>query len=683
MKTRLALAGGLLFAIHSTAADENPLFTESTLPYHLPPFARIKDHHFAPAFDKGMAAQLAEVEAIANNRAKPTFENTIVALERAGTLLDRASRAFNILNGSLTNPNLQKLDAEYSPRFAAHNDAIRLNPALFSRIDALYQKRDKLKLDPESARLLTRYYDDFVRGGANLLPEGKARLKELNAELARLSAQFRKNVLDEINASAVIVDSRDDLKGLSESAIAAAATDGKYAIRLTNTTGQPPLDQLENAAIRKRVMDASLARGTRGNEFDNRAIVASIVRKRAELARLLGFPNFAAYQLKEQTAATVDRVNSLLDRLAAPAVANAKKEAAAMGTGITAADWAFYAEKLRVSRYAFDESQLQPYYEIRRVLVDGVFYAATKLYGITFKERRDLHGYSPEMYVFEVFNADGSPLGLFLGDYYARPNKRGGAWANAYVPQSGLTGDKPVIGNHLNVPKPPPGQPTLLTHDEVNTMFHEFGHALHGLFSNVKYPRFAGTSVPRDFVEFPSQVNEMWAAWPEVFEHYAVHYQTGKPMPRELLEKVKAAEAFNQGYKTTELVAASILDQAWHQLKPEEIPDDVPAFEAATLARHGLDFAPVPPRYRSTYFSHVFSGGYAAGYYSYLWSEVLDADTVEWFKQNGGLKRANGDRFRSMLLSRGGSLDAIEMYRAFRGADADTKYLLERRALNQ
>lgn len=685
MNSPVRLLGTPMLAMLSLAADApNPLFTASSLPYQLPPFAQIKDHHFAPAFDKGMAEQLAEVAAIAGNRAKPTFENTIVALERSGALLDRAQRAFNIFNNSLTNPALQKLDSDYSPRFAAHSDAIRLNSALFARIESLYQRRAELKLNAEAKRLLERYYDDFVRGGAKLPDQGKVRLKALNADLAKLSAQFRRNVLDEINASSVVVDSRDDLKGLSEAAIAAAATkDGKYVIRLTNTTGQPPLDQLENPGVRRRVMEASLARGSRGNEFDNRAVVIAIARKRAEIARLLNFPNYAAYQLKEQTAGSVDAVNRLLSRVASPAVANARREASEMGQEIAAADWGYYAERLRLSRYAFDESQLRPYYEIRRVLVDGVFYAATKLYGITFKERRDLRGYSPDMYVFEVFNEDGSPLGLFLGDFYARPNKRGGAWASAYVPQSGLTGTRPVIGNHLNIPKPPDGEPTLLTHDEVNTLFHEFGHALHGLFSAVKYPRFAGTAVPRDFVEFPSQVNEMWSLWPEIFQRYAVHYKTGKPMPSELLEKVRAAEGFNEGYKTTEQVAASILDQAWHQLKPEEVPDDAVAFEAAVLKTHGLDFAAVPPRYRSTYFSHVFSGGYAAGYYSYLWSEVLDADTVEWFKENGGLKRANGDRFRKMLLSKGGSMEAMEMYRAFRGADPDSKHLLKRRGLDR
>ncbi len=681
-------------------SDANPLLTKSPLPYQLPPFEQIKDEHFAPAFELGMAEELKEVEAIANNPAQPTFDNTIVALERTGELLGRASRAFGILTASLTNPNLQKLETALSPKFAAHRDAIRLNGPLFARIAALYDARATLGLDAESARLLDRYYKDFVRSGAKLSEADKTRLRALNAELAKLSTQFSQNVLKEINASAVIVDTRAELAGLSDAAITAAAEaakkaghEGKFAIRLTNTTGQPPLDSLQNRAVRERVMAASLARGSRGGEFDNRAIVSDLARLRAERAVLLGYPTHAALQLEEQTAGSVGTVNKLLAQLAPAAVANARKEAADMqaiidaekgGFPLAAGDWDFYAEKVRRERYAFDETQLRPYYEIRRVLVDGVFYAATQLYGITFKERPDLKGYSPDMYVFEVFNADGSPLALFLGDFYARANKRGGAWANAYVPQDGLTGTLPVIGNHLNIPKPPEGEPTLMTHDEVNTMFHEFGHALHGMFSKVKYPRFAGTSVPRDFVEYPSQVNEMWATWPSIFSHYAKHYQTGAPMPAELLAKVEAADKFNQGFKTTEQLAATILDQAWHQLTADQVPaaDGVLDFEAATLKKAGVDFPPVPPRYRTTYFSHIFASGYSAGYYSYLWSEVLDAHSVDWFKQHGGLTRANGDHFRNTLLSRGGSDDAMNLFRNFTGSDPDIKPLLARRGLD-
>lgn len=695
----LGLAAPVGAAGTTPAMTNNPLLTASPLPYQLPPFEQIKDEHFAPAFEQGMAEELAEVGAIAGNAAAPTFDNTIVALERSGETLERANRAFGILTGALTNPNLQKLETLMSPKFAAHRDSIRLNPALFARIAALYDVRASLALDPESDRLLERYYKDFVRSGAKLSESDKLKLKVLNAELAKLSTQFSQNVLKEINASAVIVDTREELAGLSDAAITAAAAaakaaghEGKFAIRLTNTTGQPPLASLRNRAVRERIMAASLARGSRGGDYDNRAIVSSVARLRAERALLLGYPTHADYQIEEQTAGNVATVNQLLAQLAPPAVANARREAADMqaiidaekgGFTLGAADWAYYTEKVRAARYAFDENELRPYYEIRNVLVNGVFYAATKLYGITFKERPDLHGYSPDMYVFEVFNADGSPLALFLGDFYARPNKRGGAWMNAYVPQNGLTGTLPVIGNHLNIPKPPEGQPTLMTHDEVNTMFHEFGHALHGMFSKVKYPRFSGTSVPRDFVEFPSQVNEMWAVWPEILQNYAKHYQTGEPIPAALLAKVAAAGKFNQGFATTELVAANLIDQAWHQLTPGQVPDadGVLAFEAAALQKGGADFAPVPPRYRSTYYSHIM-GGYSAGYYSYFWSEVLDADTVKWFKSNGGLTRANGDRFRDLLLSRGGSRDAKQMFRDFTGREPDIKPLLARRGLD-
>jgi len=694
------LAAFCLVTPLGAAGADNPLLTKSTLPYQLPPFELIKDEHFAPAFELGMAEELKEVDAITANPAAPTFDNTIVALERSGETFARANRAFGILTGALTNPDLQKLETVMAPKFAAHRDAIRLNPALFARLAALYDARATLGLDPESDRLLERYYKDFVRSGAKLSESDKLKLKVLNAELAKLSTQFSQNVLKEINTSAVIVDTRAELAGLSDAAITAAAdaakaagAEGKFALRLTNTTGQPPLASLQNRAVRERVMAASLVRGSRGGEFDNRAIVAALARLRAERALLIGYPTHAALQLDEQTAGSVDTVNKLLAQLAPPAVANARREAADMqaiidaekgGFTLGAADWALYTEKVRAARYAFDENELRPYYEIRRVLVDGVFSAATRLYGITFKERPDLKGYSPDMYVFEVFNADGSPLALFLGDYYARPSKRGGAWANAYVPQNGLDGTRPVIGNHLNIPKPPAGQPTLLTHDEVNTMFHEFGHALHGMFSSVKYPRFAGTSVPRDFVEYPSQVNEMWATWPEILKNYAKHYQTGAPIPQALLDKVEAASKFNQGFSTTELVAANIIDQAWHQLTPDQVPgaDGVLAFEAAALQQAGVDFAPVPPRYRSTYYSHVFSGGYSAGYYSYFWSEVLDADTVEWFKSHGGLTRANGDRFRDRLLSRGGSRDAKAMFKEFTGHEPDIKPLLVRRGLD-
>ena len=504
-------------------------------------------------------------------------------------------------------------------------------------------------------------------------------------------------MLKEINASALIVESRVELAGLSEAAIDAAATeakkrglDGKFVIALGNTTGQAPLAVLTNRAVRERLMAASQARGSHGGAFDNRAVVLRLATLRAERASLLGYPNYAAYSLADQTAKTPTAVNVLLAELAKPAVSNARKEAGDIqqvidadkgGFQAGAADWDYYIDKVRAAKYNFDANQLKPYFELNSVLTNGVFFAAGKLYGLSFKERHDLPVYDPDVRVFDVFDADGKQLAIFMADMYARSNKQGGAWMNEYVSQSALMGTHSVVANHLNIPKPPAGEPTLLTYDEVKTAFHEFGHALHGMFSNVKYPRFSGTSVPRDFVEYPSQVNEMWAVWPEVLANYAKHYQTGAPMPKELLDKVLAAKKFNQGFMTTEYLAAALLDQRWHQLTPAQVPTDVLAFEAGALKDAGVDFAPVPPRYRTTYFSHSFSGGYSAGYYAYLWSEKLDADTVEWFKESGGLLRKNGDYFRQMLLSRGGTMDAMEMFRNFRGRDARIAPLLERRGL--
>jgi len=685
----------------STSMNANPLFTPSTLPGQFPHFDLIKEEHFIPAYERGMAEQLQEVEAIVRNPQPATFENTIVALEESGQTLNRVAAIFDNLSGTISNEKMQQIETEMAPRLSAHRDAIKLNPALFARIRALYDTQAQLGLDPESARLLDRYYKDFTRAGALLADNGKTRLTNLNAELASLLTTFTQNVLKEKNSDGIVVATREELAGLSEAEIQAAAKDatdagheGQYLLRLLNTTGQPPLSTLTHRPTRERLMQASLARGSHGGDFDNRAVIARIAAIRAELAALLGYENYAAYQAAEQTAGSVATINKLLTDLAKPAVANARKEAADIqaiidaekgGFTVTAADWDLYAEKVRAARYAFDESQIRPYFEMNRVIQDGVFFAANQLFGITFKERTDLPKYHPDTQVFEVFNADGSHLAFFIVDMYARPSKRGGAWMNEYVTQSHLLGQAAVVGNHLNVPKPPAGEPTLLTFDEVTTAFHEFGHALHGMFSNVKYPRFAGTNVPRDFVEFPSQAFEMWAAWPEVLANYAKHYQTHEPLPPELLKKVMAARKFNQGYATTEYLAASLLDQAWHQVKAGEVPgvDGVLAFEAAALKKAGVDFAPVPPRYRSTYFSHIFSGNdYAAGYYSYLWSEVLDADTVEWFKENGGLTRKNGEHYRQSVLSRGSSAEAMDLYRAFRGADPVIKPLLERRGLN-
>lgn len=677
---------------------QNPFFTPSPLPFNYPQFDKIQDSHFAPAFDAGMAEQLKEVEAIANNPEPPTFENTLLALERSGQVLDRATTVFSALVSADTNDTRNALRREYSTKFAAHNDSINLNPKLFARVEALYQKRASLNLDPEGLRLVERYYNDFVRAGAKLSEKDKEKLKQMNAELAALGTQFSQNVLDEVNAAALVVDDVKDLDGLTPAQIAAAADEaksrgleGKYVLTLLNTTGQPLESQLKNRAVRQRLHEASIARGSKGGKYDNREIVSKTMKLRAERAALLGYPNYATYGLENQTARTPEAVNRMLRELAPAAVANAKREAADLqamidreGGGFTLQpwDWAYYSEQVRAAKYAFDESQLKPYLELTNVLENGVFYAANQLYGLTFKRRQDLPVYHPDVRVYDVFDADGKPLAIFIADMYARKSKRGGAWMNAYVSQSKLTGERPVVANHLNIPKPPAGEPTLLTWDEVTTAFHEFGHALHGMFSNVTYPYFSGTRVPRDFVEFPSQVNEMWAQWPTVLKNYAKHYKTGEPIPQELLDKVIAASKFNQGFATTEYLGAAMLDQRWHQISAAQVPaaQDVMKFEAEALAADGIAFPPVPPRYRTTYFSHIMSG-YAAGYYAYIWSEILDANTVEWFKKNGGLKRENGDHFRKTLLSRGGSEEATELFRKFAGHDPQIGPLLEKRGL--
>jgi len=678
----------------------NPFLSDNSLPYDLPPFDRIGDTHYLPAFERGMAEQLEEVEAIANDADAPTVENTLVALERSGRLLDRVASTFFPLNRSDTNDAMDATRTEIAPRLAAHNDQIYLNPALFARVRTLYERRDSLDLDPEAYRLVEKYDTDFVRAGAELSAAEQDRMRAINAEMATLETTFAQNVLREVNASAVVVATREELAGLPDDQVAAAAEaasardlEGQYVLALLNTSGQPSLAVLQNRDLRERITRASLARGTQGGEFDNRQIVSDIARLRAERAALLRYPTHAAFVLETQTARTVQAVTDRLASLVPPAVANARREAddlrteaATGGTQleIAAWDWSFYTEKVRAARFDFDAAELRPYFEMDTVLADGVFFAASQLYGLRFDERPDLPVYHPDVRIWEIFDADDTALGLFLADYYARPSKRGGAWMDAYVSQSGLLGTRPVIVNNLNVTKPTAGEPTLLTFDEVTTMFHEFGHTLHGLFSDVQYPYFAGTSVPRDFVEYPSQVNEMWATWPDVLRHYAVHHATGEPMPSELLDKVLATETFNQGFATTEYLAASLLDLAWHQLRPDEVPtaDGVVSFEATALDRAGVALEAVPPRYRTAYFSHIWSTGYSAGYYSYIWSEVLDADSVEWFKEHGGLTRANGDHFRQTLLSRGGSREAMELYREFRGADPDVQPLLERRGLN-
>lgn len=683
----------------TVSTEQNPFYTESSLYMKYPEFDKIKNKHYTPAFEKGMADHMAEIDAIAERADSPTLENTIISMEKSGALLDRVATVFFALTSANTNDAMEKIRSEMAPKLSAHSDQILLNGKLFHRVKTIYEQRDQLGLDAESKRLVEKYYTDFIRSGANLSSEEKESLKKINGEMAVLQTTFSQNVLKEVNALAVVVDSKDELDGLSDAAIEAAANeaksrelDGKYVLTLRNTSGQPPMASLTNRALRERIHKTSLSRGSRGSDFDNRDILANVIKLRAEKAQLMGYDNHAAYSLENQTAQTPKAVNERLSSLAPKAVANANKEATDLQKMIDAEDgsfklaswdWDFYTEKVRADRYNFDASQLKPYFEMDNVLQNGVFYAATQLFGITFKERFDLPVYQEDVRVFEVFNEDGSVLALFIFDGYARSSKRGGAWMNAYVGQSKLKGNKPVIANHLNVVKPPKGEPTLMSFDEVITTFHEFGHALHGMFSDVNYPYFAGTSVPRDFVEYPSQVNEMWAIWPEVLKNYAVHHETGKPMPKELLDKVLATQKFNQGFATTEYLAASLLDQALHQLSPDQVPtgEEIIAFEADALKTAGVAMDVIPPRYRSTYFSHII-GGYSAGYYSYIWSEVLDADTVEWFKENGGLKRENGDHFRKTLLSRGGSKDALKIFKDFRGAEPNIQPLLDRRGLN-
>ena len=679
--------------------SENPFYKDSPLYFKYPQFDKIKNSHYTPAFEKGMAEHMEEVEAIANSKNAPTFENTIVALEISGALLDRVATVFFSLTSANTNDDMEKIRSEMAPKLSAHSDQILLNGKLFERVMVLHEKRNDLDLDAESLRLVEKYYTDFVRAGAKLSTEEKERLKSINSEMAVLQTTFSQNVLKEVNALAVVVNSIEELDGLSNAAIEAAANEGKsrelegkYVITLRNTSGQPPMSSLTNRALRERIHKTSLSRGSRGGDFDNRETLAKVIKLRAERSQLMGYANHAAYSLENQTAQTTDAVNKRLSGLAPAAMANANREAADLQKMINAEggdfelaswDWTYYTEKVRADRYNFDASQLKPYFEMDNVLQNGVFYAANQLFGISFKERFDLPVYQEDVRVFEVFDYDGSVLALFIYDGYARSSKRGGAWMNAYVGQSKLKNNKPVIANHQNITKPPEGDPTLLTFEEVITMFHEFGHALHGMFSDVNYPYFAGTSVPRDFVEYPSQVNEMWAIWPEVLKNYAVHHETGEAMPKELLDKVLATQKFNQGFATTEYLAASILDQALHQLTPDQVPEsvDLIAFEADALKSGGVAMDAIPPRYRSTYFSHII-GGYSAGYYSYIWSEVLDADTVEWFKENGGLNRKNGDHFRRTLLSRGGSEDAMVIFKDFRGSEPNIQPLLDRRGLN-
>jgi peptidyl-dipeptidase Dcp len=677
----------------SGAARPNPFFAASALPYQLPPFASITPADYRPAFERAMAEQLAEIDVIAADPDAPTFANTLVPLELGGRVLDRVSKVFFNLTSSDTTPELEDIEAEINPRLAAHEDAIHLNAALFGRIKALYEARDSIELpEPaaESLRLVEKYHQEFVRAGAELSPAEQSRLRELNAELATLSTTFQRNLLADTRARALVLEDVESLAGLSPDAVAAAAENGRalghegaYVLSLKLFSNQTELASLTNRDVRRRLLEASTGRGLTANA----EIVRRLATLRAERAALLGYESHAAYAVADQTARTVADVEEMLARLVPPAVANARREAESLraandGAEIAAWDWQYYSEQVRRAEYDLDAAALRPYLELERVLHDGVFFAAGKVYGLTFTPRPDLPAYHPDARVFEVFNEDGSGLGLFVADFYARESKRGGAWMNELVDQSALLGTQSVVVNNLNIAKPPAGEPTLLTLDEVRTMFHEFGHALHGLFSQVTYPHFAGTNVPRDFVEYPSQVNEMWVTWPEVLANYAKHHRTGEPVPAELLERVEAAELFGEGFRTVEYLGATLLDWAWHKLSVGQDPgEDIAAFEAGALEKAGIAMAEIPPRYRSGYFAHVFSGGYSAGYYSYIWSEVLDADSVEWFKENGGMTRANGDRFRAELLSRGGSLDSITAFQNFTGHAPEIEPLLIRRGL--
>ena len=672
----------------------NPFLVQSELPYRLPPFSRITDDDYRPAIEQGMAEQRAEVAAIVADPAPPSFENTILPLELSGQLLRRVLLVFYNRSSADSNDASNALEEAMAPALAAHRDAIRLDPALYARISELHGRLDALGLDAESRYLVERYHTDFTLAGAALDETGIARLRAINEQLSTLKTRFEKHLHADTNARAVHLIDPAELEGLAPEQIAAAAAAARdrdldgWLITLVLPTGHPYLASLARAETRDRLMRASRARGTDG-EHDTRALVVEISRLRAERARLLGFESHAAAVTADETAGTPAAVADLLGRLAPAAARNARAEQGLLqeradragARAIAAADWAYFTEQVRRERYDVDLTAMRQYFELERVLRDGVFFAASALYGVTFTERSDLEGYHPDVRVFEVHEEDGSPVGLYLADIYTRDSKRGGAWMNSLVEQSALLGTLPVVVNNLNVPKPPPGDPTLLTVDEATTLFHEFGHALHGLFARTTFPYFSGTNVFRDFVEYPSQVNEAWLLHPEVLARFAVHHETGERMPQPLVDRLLASRGFNEGFATSEYLAAALLDQAWHSIAPDEEITDVAAFEAGALAAAGLDNPAVPPRYSSTYFAHAFSGGYDAGYYSYIWSEVLDADTVAWFDEHGGLTRENGDRFRRLVLEVGGSRDPLAAYREFRGRDASIEPLLERRGL--
>jgi peptidyl-dipeptidase Dcp len=697
-------AAGVLITLSfagARAADfgpANPFYAPSTLPFGAPPFNKIKDEDYQPAIEAGMAQELAEIEAIANNSAAPTFENTLVAMERSGRLLARASAAFNGVSQANTDPVLQKAKSALAPERAAHQDAIYLNKKLFDRVAAIYRRRATLKLDPESLRLVERRYEEFVHAGANLSDQAKDELKKDNKELSSLSDEFARKLLAATKAGAFATADKSALSGLSAAQLAAAALSAKgrnsegFVIPLQNTTQQPALASLSVRATREAIFQNSWNRTEHGDENDTRKIIERIAQLRAKRARLLGFASHAAWKLEDQMAKTPAAALKFMDELVPVATAKAASDAKdiqqlidAQKGGFTLQpwDWDFYAEQVRKAKYDLNDAQIKPYFELWRVLQDGVFYAANQLYGITFTERKDIPVYQADVRVFEVHDADGKPLALFYCDYFKRDNKSGGAWMSEFVGQSKLLGTLPVVFNVANLPKPAPGDPALISFSDVTTMFHEFGHALHGMFSNTKYPTLSGTSTARDFVEFPSQFNEHWALYPSVFKHYARHHQTGAPMPDELVEKIKKAKNFSEGYDLTEVLAAAELDMQWHTLSADAPLQNADEFEKQALAKTHLNIAAVPPRYRSSYFSHIWASGYSAGYYAYLWTQMLDDDAYQWFDDHGGLSRANGDRFRKMVLSRGNTEDLATLYRAWRGKAPSIDALMKYRGLTR
>lgn len=696
MRSLLAAATAALMTTTAVSAQtlpaSNPFARPSTLPFQAPPFDRIKDTDYLPAIKAGMAEQRAEIARIAADRAAPTFDNTIAALERSGRLLERANNAFDGVNGANTNDVLQKTEEELAPLMAAHSDAINLDAKLFARVKALYDRRATLGLTPEQAMVLTETYQDMVRAGAQLSAADQQTLRTINGQLSTLETSFKQRLLAAAKAGALVVDDKAKLAGLSDAEIAAAAADaaarglpGKYVLSLQNTTQQPLLATLTDRATREALFNASWTRAEKGDANDTRQTIAQIAQLRAQKAKLLGFASWADYKLADQMAKSPATALSFIRQIAAPVAVEQKREAGELQAQIKAEggsfelkpwDWDFYSEKLRKAKYDLNQDELKPYFEIDKVLNDGVFYAANQLYGLSFKKRTDLPVWHPDVSVYEVFEENGQPLGLMYFDYWKRDNKNGGAWMSNFVNQSKLLGTKPVIYNVGNFTKPAAGQPALITFDDVTTMFHEFGHALHGLFANQVYPSVSGTNTARDFVEFPSQFNEHWALDPKVLAHYAVDYRTGKPIPAALVDKIKRAGTFNSGYGFGEALAASQLDMSWHSLPADAPRQDADAFEAKALAASGLDTTDVPPRYRSSYFLHIWGNGYSAGYYAYQWTKMLDENAYSWFEKNGGLTRANGQRFRDMILSKGHTEDYATMFRAFYGKDPEVTPLL-------